>query len=103
VNREGVVDILRKIEALPPGLRRYKLVEQLRLMWSPKRGLRDRSIWARIKAGLRKSKRDTDASVHLTCCKCGYDLGGLESPFGPQIPVGPDQCPECGEEFPAIW
>jgi hypothetical protein len=103
VNREGVLDILQKIQSLPPGLRRYKLVEQLRLMWSPKQGLRDRSLWARFKAGRRKADRPTDASVHLSCCKCGYHLEGLESPFGPQIPVGPATCPECGVEFPAIW
>ena len=46
---------------------------------------------------------EPDASLHLTCLKCGYDLDGLESPFGPQIPVGPETCPECGMEFPAIW
>ncbi|MBO6739815.1 MAG: hypothetical protein JJ916_08155 [Phycisphaerales bacterium] len=103
MNRAGVIDILRKIQSTPPGLRQYKLIEQLRLMWSPRSGLRDRSIWARLKAGKRRAEQAPDASVHMTCCSCGYDLDGLGSPFGPTIPVGPALCPECGIEFPAIW
>ncbi|MCR9075472.1 MAG: hypothetical protein NXI07_05475 [bacterium] len=103
MNRAGVIDILRKIQSTPPGLRQYKLIEQLRLMWTPRYGLRDRSIWARLKAVRRRADQAPGARVHMTCCSCGYELGGLESPFGPQIPIGPAQCPECGVEFPAIW
>ncbi|MFG0298461.1 MAG: hypothetical protein ACF8K1_02535 [Phycisphaerales bacterium JB047] len=104
MNREGVINILRKLESdIPPGLTRYKLIEQLRLMWSPGAGLRHRSLWSRLKRVRRQAGAKPGASVQMRCCKCGYDLEGLESSFGPELPIGPSQCPECGVDFPAIW
>lgn len=49
----------------------------------------------------RRRKQDA-AQVHAQCTKCGYDLDGLDSAVGPDLWVGPERCPECGLEFPAV-
>ena len=36
------------------------------------------------------------------CISCGYDLTGLDSVLGEEIWVGPERCPECGKEYPAV-
>jgi len=48
-------------------------------------------------------KRSRSSAVILnSCIGCGYDLEGLESAVGPDLWVGPERCPECGLEFPAV-
>lgn len=104
MKREGVVDILKKLQSdIPPGLHRYKLIEQLRHVWSPRSGRRHRSVYSRIRARVRHGKQDELVSVHRHCCGCGYALDGLDPAFGDELPVGPDHCPECGTDYPAVW
>ena len=40
--------------------------------------------------------------IHQTCHQCGYDLTAHESMLGDDVWVGPPQCPECGQTYPAI-
>jgi len=36
------------------------------------------------------------------CIGCGYDLEGLESALGDEVWVGSRNCPECGQQYPAV-
>jgi hypothetical protein len=113
MHRDGIIDILNKLLSdIPPGLRRYKLLEQLHMVWGPYQATgRKRWGWVRLpwvgkRLGNRMSKRgeqQQDATVHHTCISCSYHLEGLDSALGDEIYVGPRTCPECGIEFPAIW
>lgn len=43
-----------------------------------------------------------ELGMSTACIACGYDLSGHDSVLGPQLSVGPEQCPECGKAYPAI-
>lgn len=51
---------------------------------------------------IRKKSAINAFGVHEFCINCRYDLSGLESVLGPDLPVGPKVCPECGQDYPAI-
>ncbi len=42
------------------------------------------------------------SGIRERCTSCGYDLDGHESVLGVDIWVGPEICPECGRNYPAI-
>lgn len=58
------------------------------------------ACWLYILWGRRRSR--ASAQIHRHCTECGYDLHGLHSVLGDEYWVGPERCPECGLEFPAV-
>ena len=52
--------------------------------------------------GIRKKSAINAFGLHEYCINCRYDLSGLQSVLGPDLPVGPKVCPECGQDYPAI-
>ena len=52
---------------------------------------------------LRKRNKHTNKYGLCTqCVKCEHDLKGLESALGDDFWVGPEVCPECEQEYPAV-
>jgi rRNA maturation protein Nop10 len=106
MQREGVIDIINKLRAgLPMGLHRYKLIEELRLVCFSSRSRRRSRVQSMI-AVMRGAPRlgpGRAITIKPKCLSCGYDLRGHGSVLGPQLPVGPGTCPECGEDYPAVW
>lgn len=106
MHREGVIEIINKLRGgMPMGLHRYKLIEELKLVCfssRAQRGSRVRNIIATIRGAPRLGPKRA-INIKPSCVKCGYDLRGHASVLGPQLPVGPGTCPECGEEYPAVW
>lgn len=47
--------------------------------------------------------RRAESGFSLSCISCEYSLEGLDSVLGDQLWVGPAVCPECGQEYPAIF
>ena len=43
-----------------------------------------------------------ELGMHEKCIQCKYDLAGHDSVLGDKLWVGPAECPECGQQYPAV-
>lgn len=103
MDREIIIGMLNTLrDGKASGLRRYKLMEHLRLQLYPAsgRGFHRRG-WSRRYASW-FPRRPRPSRVQRECVGCGYSLSGLDSVLGEEIEVGPALCPECGVEYPAL-
>lgn len=41
-------------------------------------------------------------AIRRACVNCEYDLTGLDSALANDFWIGPERCPECGHQYPAI-
>ena len=106
MHREGVIDIINKLRRGPSsGLYQHMLIKELKLVCFSSRARRRsrvRDLIALIRGAPPKGSQRA-SKIKPECVKCGYDLSGLDSALGPNLPVGPSTCPECGEDYPAVW
>lgn len=50
-----------------------------------------------------RGHKSNQLGLSQVCTKCNYDLSGHESVLGEQLWVGPENCPECGQKYPAVF
>ncbi|MGV6815036.1 MAG: hypothetical protein ACWA5W_08525 [Phycisphaerales bacterium] len=105
MNRGAIIKLIDQLVGgqVPP-VKRFVLMTQLRSQCGVTRPRsthhRSRLVrWIYKNKSRRIDRRDR---IKDACVECGYSLAGIDQIWLNEVCVGPDQCPECGCQYPAV-
>lgn len=105
MKRETLIEIIKKLAGSVPPVKRYVLLTQLRAQCGRRRRVKRMFGlgWIPLSREAQRSKRKKQSDrIKDRCIECKYNLDGLEQVWIDEVIVGPEVCPECGIDYPAV-
>jgi len=105
MDRESLIEIIQTLASGALPVKRYLLLTQLRAQCGRRRRVKRMFGlgWIPLSREAQRSRRKIQGDrIKDRCVGCKYDLDGLEQVWIDEILVGPEVCPECGIDYPAV-